>query len=312
VQLPMDPNINYGSDHMKALAFGEVLWDMVDGTALMGGAPYNVSAHLRKMGAEAFMISSVGRDELGERAVSNMAAANVSPEFVNLHDNNPTGTVDVVLNESGEPSYTINENTAWDDIRLTRKQLSALWRLTFDLFIFGNLSQRTAQNRKTLNAVLENINAGEVFYDVNLRQPYYKKEWIETSLERSTIVKLNKEESELLSVLLFSAEYDLATFVQELAETYELKIACVTLGAEGALLYTDRLFNVSGHKIAVADTIGAGDGFSAGFLRYLLSGFSPEVSANFGCKVGAYVASQPGAIPEYSAELEEAINSKQS
>ncbi len=289
---------------MKAISFGEILWDIIEGKAHIGGAPFNLTAHLAKMGFNSYIISALGSDELGDKALKALKSFNMNDAYVSTLKEYPTGTVDVKITGEGMPTYIIHENTAWDNISLSQKQHNDLGSQNWDVFCFGTLAQRTESNRTLLTRLLENIKSKHVFYDVNLRQEYFKKEWIENSLKKSTIVKVNDEEAEFLSEKLFNKKLTEKRFAEELAKVYDVSLVCITRGGDGVAVYNNNEFcEIPSVKVKVADTVGAGDSFSAGFLYAYLTGHSPEKSAKFAVKVGGFVASSYGAIPEYSNDL---------
>jgi len=293
---------------IKVLAFGELLWDIIGGKAYIGGAPFNLASHLAKMDVKSTYISTVGKDSLGEKALKIAEKYGLDPNYIAIHPHLPTGKVDVYLNQKGHPKYTINKDTAWDQIILKERYMDLLFKENWDAFCFGTLAQRTESNRKVLQGLFSNLNCEYIFYDVNLRQNFYQKEWIEHSLYSSNIVKLNEEEVTTLSELLLGKVVNKEEFCHAISSEYSLKIICITLGENGSIVYDGQeFFRVSGVKVKVVDTVGAGDSFSAAFLFSLLSGLTPRESGSFANQVGAFVASQSGAVPEYSSILKEQI-----
>jgi len=304
-----DNGTNRGSQIMKAISFGEILWDIIENKAHIGGAPFNLTAHLAKMGMRSYIISALGDDDLGHQAMDKVKSFNMNDSYISVLKKYPTGTVDVELTGDGMPTYIIHEDTAWDNIVLTKEQLNKLSSENWDVFCFGTLAQRTESNRKLLFETLENISAKHIFYDVNLRQEYYRKEWIETSLHKSTIVKVNDEEAVFLSKQLFNKEMPEKDFAEKLSNKYNIELVCITRGGEGVAIYHNNNFiEIPSVKVKVADTVGAGDSFSAGFLYAYLSGKNPQEAANFAVKVGGFVASSFGAIPDYSGNIKKEID----
>lgn len=289
---------------MRALSFGEILWDIIDGKPYIGGAPFNLASHLAKMGMEVAMISAVGHDALGESAMERVRSFGVDTSYIARDESRPTGTVDVVLSPEGQPEYEIHENTAWDAISLDQKQLSDIASTEWDLFCFGTLAQRSTENRDSLAAAIEAANPREVVYDVNLRQSYFDRDWIERSLRMCTVLKLNNSEAEFLAEYLYRSPMGIDAFCDQTAQVYEIPIICVTLGADGASVW-DRgaVAWVPGFEVDVVDTVGSGDAFTAGFLYALLNQRTPVEAIRFACRIGAWVASNRSAIPEYSAEI---------
>ncbi|OGV50626.1 MAG: hypothetical protein A2017_06900 [Lentisphaerae bacterium GWF2_44_16] len=289
---------------MRALSFGELLWDIIGNKEYLGGAPFNLTAHLAGMGTEVSIISALGRDDLGKDALFDAEDLNVDTEFIQVHDRYPTGTVDVKVDNKGIPSYAINENTAWDNIDVNDNAILRIKEKSWNVFCFGTLAQRTETNRKSLWKIIENISFDHIFYDVNLRQNYFEKEHIEKSLKASSIVKLNSEEAVFLSQYIFNGTMTEKEFAARLSVEYGIEIVCITRGENGsAVFYENEFREIPGIPVKTADTVGAGDSYGAAFLFAFLSGKSPSEAAAFAGKIASYVASQNGAIPEYSEEI---------
>lgn len=288
---------------MELLSFGEILWDIIEEKEYLGGAPFNLAAHAAKMGIDSFMISSVGKDQRGTDALRIAGDLKVDKTFIDIHHDKPTGTVDVFL-KNGQPAYTINENVAWDEIIINEGLLEKIEGTKWDVFCFGTLVQRTGSNRKLLDEIFSILNARHIFYDINLRQNYYDIDRIKNSLAHSTIVKLNEEEAEVISELSYNEVLGQKELSANIAKDYNIDIVCITRGENGAAIYSKEEFEeIPGIHVNVADTVGAGDGFSAGFLYVYLLTKDAFKSGDFACRIGAYVASRAGAIPDYSDKI---------
>lgn len=92
---------------MKALLFGEILWDIIDSKPCIGGAPFNLAAHLTNMGFKSTLISSVGKDALGRKALKEAKKRGINSSFIRIHPYLPTGIVEVNLDEKRHPAYLI-------------------------------------------------------------------------------------------------------------------------------------------------------------------------------------------------------------
>ena len=293
---------------MKALLYGEILWDIIDSKPYIGGAPFNLAAHLSKMGINSTLVSSVGKDALGKRALKEAKKRGINSTFIKVHPDLPTGIVKVSLDGAGHPTYTINENVAWDNIILDQDLMDGLGKNGWEVFCFGTLAQRTKENREILTQIISQAHPHHIFYDVNLRQNYYQKEWIEKSLCQSSIVKLNDRETLIVSELLFGETLKQENFIQRICQEYDLSIICITHGKNGSSIYYDgKLEKVAGINGPVADTVGGGDSYSAGFLFSYLCGTSIYEAAEFAEMVGNFVVSQSGAVPKYPKWLEKEI-----
>lgn len=292
---------------MKLLSFGEVLWDIVDSQEYLGGAPFNLAAHAGRCGGDCAMISCLGKDSRGQTALAAAEKMQIDCRYVRIDENHPTGTVDAVISATGQPDYIIHEPVAYDFIDLDDDTIREIVQNRFDVFCFGTLAQRSEVSRDSLMRLLAGLSGSgtRIFYDVNLRQNYYNKDILEASLRACDILKLNDDEVGVLSQLLFDApRMDAEDFCRKLAGEMNIKDIVVTMGEKGAMVFdSDRCQVIEGHKVEVADTIGAGDAFSAVFLCKKMNGctsWQATVAAN---RVGAFVASKSGAIPEYDDKI---------
>lgn len=291
---------------MDVLCFGEILFDRIEGEAFLGGAPMNFAAHSAKLGARSFILSRVGEDELGERAVREAEKLGVETKFIQTDKDLPTGTVDVQLDQ-GSPAYVIHEDVAFDRINL-EEFIIHYTVAEFDFIYFGTLAQRDEVSRSTLWQLTEDIEFPEVFFDVNLRQDYYTPEIIHVSLHKATIFKLNDEEAEVLSEMLFGRQMTLREFCDAVAADFMLRIIIVTRGGEGCLVWQDgEVQEVPGVDTKVNDTVGAGDAFSAAFMYFYLKSGNARKAAEKANHLGAFVAGARGAVPEYSDDLRLAL-----
>ncbi len=274
------------------ICFGEVLWDVYPQGKKLGGAPFNVAAHLIQLGQKAYMISRIGKDGLGDEIKLEIKNKKIPLSTIQIDEEYRTGTVDVLLDEYGKPSYKINFPAAWDFIQYT-ESISKLVSNAAAL-IYGSLSCR---NRVSYDTLFQLINqAPKTICDLNIRQGFYSKPLIEKLIQSASILKINDDEALLLSQL-FSI--DLNNLYVEVSERYQVEIIIQTLGAKGAELFSNgSIIQAPGLSIDVKDTVGSGDAFLAGFIHSYLQGKELETALNKGCELGAFVATQWGAIPE--------------
>ena len=290
----------------KILSFGEILWDVINDQEYIGGAPFNLAAHLAKLNSTSYLVSRVGDDRRGKKAVKEVENLGVKKKLIQKDDNHPTGWVDVTLDEDGSPSYILHEDVAYDFVEYNDKIEKMLNEQIFDVFCFGTLGQRNETSRRTLNKILDNIDSKEIFLDINLRKQYFNENIIRDSLESATILKLNDEEVIVLAELLFNRKMPEKEFVNIISQRFELPLICITKGEKGcSVFYDQKLKHITAVEVEVADTVGAGDGFSAGFLYHICQHNDPFTSAHHGNYLGAYVASRDGAIPEYNQKIRE-------
>jgi fructokinase len=246
------------------LVFGEALFDCFpDGVEVLGGAPFNVAWHLAAFGLAPVFVSRVGEDALGERIADAMRERGMPMLGLQRDPTHPTGTVQVSLS-GGEPSYQIVEDRAYDNIEAAA--LPALPERS--LLYHGSLALRNAVSAEALGALRERLRPA-VFVDVNLRDPWWRKEQLSDLLEKATWVKLNADELELLA----PAGDDVESRARALLERYSLETVFATLGARGAFaLGADgAISRVSpAGDIEVVDAVGAGDGFASVLILGLI------------------------------------------
>ena len=278
---------------MDVVAFGEILWDVIDGVPHIGGAPFNFAAHAARCGLKSSIVSAVGNDDLGHRALVEAERLGVDVSMVGVHPNLPTGTVNVTLAD-GMPSYEIVRPVAWDEItgRLTSVPTAdAQERVPPRAFYFGTLAQRSSVSASTLGSLLDTYASSLVFFDVNLRQDYWSVELVEKGLAFTDILKVNDDEMRTLG---FVPESLFAHFPR-------LKTVVETRGAAGCRVTSRDGEAFDSPAISdgpVVDTIGAGDSFSAAFLAAVLRGESLASAAESGNRLAGKVAARAGAIPE--------------
>jgi len=280
----------------------------------LGGAPFNLAAHAARCGAQTTILSRLGQDALGTEALAAVAKYGVEDRLVQRDTDHATGTVDVTVSEDGQPTYLIHESVAYDYIDLSQPVLDSILAQSFDVFCFGTLAQRAPVSQKSLARLLKAFRgtSTRIFCDINLRQHYYQQDLLEVSLAVSHIVKLNEDEAAVLAGLLYH-DTTLARpeFCERLSEDLDIDIVLVTLGADGVGLFHDGHYHtVDGCPVQVADAIGAGDAFSAVFLYSLFCGHDPVQAASLANQVGAYVASQPGALPPYNEKIKASLRER--
>lgn len=291
---------------MRILSFGEILFDIIEGEHYLGGAPLNFAGHLAQFHTPAapvtsYMLSAVGTDALGERALQEIKKLGVHTSLVQQKESFPTGTVPVVIRD-GQPDYTILEQVAYDFIEFPATRLAD--EGSFDVLYFGTLAQRSEQSRQTLRQLLATHRFKQVFYDINLRKDSFTKDILQESLQHCTILKLNDEEVKVLSGLFYAQELGLEGFARRTALEYGIDVVVITAGAEGCYVLEDDVFEfVKGYPAKVVDTVGAGDSFSAAFVYHYFRTKDPLYAADIANRLGAFVASSRGPLPTYTPEL---------
>lgn len=284
------------------VGIGEVLWDVFPDVAHFGGAPANFACHAAALGADAWVVSAVGQDELGDRALDQLRSADVRIEAIERAPD-PTGIVDVILDAQKQASYVFAERVAWDHIGWDSK-LSALSNRC-DAVCYGTLAQRHPQSRHSIQQFLEATRDDALrLFDVNLRQHFYDHQTVCASLSKATLVKLNSDELPVIVRMLELAPSSEADALRGLCARYELRGGALTRGSRGSLLLWDgELHEEPPVQIAVADTVGAGDAFTAALVMGLLRGAPlPEVH-HHASAIARHVCTQFGATPSLPPAL---------
>ena len=289
---------------MRILTFGEFLYDCFDDGKVPGGAPFNLAVHLARLGAEVDFCTSVGKDADGDAALALMKKEGIGTDFCSRSEL-PTGRSFVRLTD-GQPQYHLQYPAAWDKILLPEIQGK------YDAFCFGTQAQRSDVSMRSLHLLLEKHPAKEVYLDLNLRGRYQNPDVLRYSIGQTTILKLSREEASQLSIIALPYhDGRREDFLRSVSEAFpNLKLILLTLDREGALLFrcSDGSVTVSPKPQAeVVSAVGAGDSFSAAFLRAYLSGESPEVCLKQGVLLADYVVTQIGAVPDYPEELRRAL-----
>ena len=280
---------------LKVIAIGEIVWDCLPAGRQLGGAPLNFAFFAKELGADAYAVSAVGNDSLGDETLEVAGKTCVDLSYVQRNDL-PTSRVLVTLDENGIPQYEIVEGVAWDSIECTDSALDLVKDAS--VICWGSLTQRSEKSRQSVLSLLEAAPASCVkVFDINIRQHYYSREVIETSLAYADILKLNEDELPLVASLLELTGLD-HDIVCQLIEKYDLKYLVYTHGTDFSEVYsaTGEYSHVPTPKVRVVDTVGAGDSFTAVFVTSLLQGLSMRESHAKAVKISAFVCTQHGAI----------------
>ncbi|TNF45358.1 MAG: carbohydrate kinase [Bacteroidetes bacterium] len=280
---------------------GELLWDVLPTGKQVGGAPCNFAFHAMQAGCESIVFSAVGNDQTGDELLSSLARLNINCEYIQ-HNSFPTGTVTVTLNEKGHPQYVIHENTAWDNIVFNTKTESKIREL--DAVCFGSLGQRNSVSARTIQEFLALVKPACVkVFDINLRQHFYSLEIITKSLNFADVLKLNDEELPVLSNL-FRLTGEVNNQLEQLLNQFSLKYIVYTMGEKGSIIISDDDFSfLESPKVVVADTVGAGDSFTAVLVSGLLNGLPLDKVHGAATRTAAYVCTQKGATPVIPFEI---------
>jgi fructokinase len=297
----MNPSLQH-----EVVCFGEVLWDILPTGPLPGGAPMNVAYHLKKLGTNPALITKIGLDKYGEDLVNILSKSGVTTDYFYVDYEHPTGLVYANVNDHHEVIYDIVYPSAWDFIEL-KDEMTALVKAA-KYFVYGSLTSRSKVSRDTVNQLLEV--AQTKVLDINLRPPHFHRSDVENLLSKADILKMNMAELELITGW-FSNFQTIEERIKLMQDEFKIETLIVTMGGDGALVnHKGTVHRHEGFKVEVADTIGSGDSFLAGFLHQLLTGSSIQDALAFASGIGAFIATQKGACPDYQiSQITALINS---
>ena len=283
------------------VGLGEALWDCLPNGSKLGGAPANFAYHTSQFGFDAYAVSALGNDALGDQTVKEFGERHL--HYIMLRVPFPTGTVQVQLDADGVPTYDIKRDVAWDNIPFT-PEVEALARRT-DCVCFGSLAQRSEVSRTTIYRFLATMPKSSLkIFDINLRQNFYTKEIIQESLRQCDILKINDEELVTIGRLFDYPGLDIENKCWLILGKYNLKMLVLTCGTNGSYVFApgEKSFQPTPH-VDVVDTVGAGDSFTGSFAAAILSGMPITDAHRLAVEVSAYVCTQQGAMPRLPQQL---------
>lgn len=293
------------------LAFGELLWDILPTATILGGAPFNFAYRANALGDRGLMISRLGRDSLGQKAFDKVLSLGLETTYLQWDEHNPTGTVQVSFDSENNPDYVIIPHVAYDHMEMngSLRDIAS----TVDCLCYGTLSQRSEKSRRTLEQLIEQSDRSLKFLDINLRKDCYSKDTIIFSLKKADVLKLNEDEAHQLAQLVEISHETIPQFCEAISNEWSLQYCLVTLAEKGAFAFSakgEKIFS-PGYKIDLADSLGAGDAFSAGFVHKILRGSYTEEACEYGNILGGLVATTDGATyPITQDEIDQFLNQK--
>jgi len=286
----------------KIAAFGELLWDLLPGGKVLGGAPANFIYRINSFGDHGTLLSKVGNDKAGKEAREALRNLGVSDENIQTDFEFPTGTVKIKIDRSGNPDFNIITDVAYDHIEINTEMIDAFCEA--DCVCFGTLVQRYGISKNTLRELVHESPGVVKFLDINLRKNCYTAATIEDSLQMANILKTNDEELLITKELLGLENKNLKDLALEVIEKYKLDILLCTLGSNGAFCLTNEevFYYDPGYQISLGDTVGSGDALSAGFVHYYMNNHPIDEALRFGNAAGALVATTTGATSHVSKD----------
>lgn len=287
----------------EIICIGEILWDSLPAGLFLGGAPFNVAHDLHMLGIGTRIISRVGSDRLGDEVMKRLAAKGISTDLIQVDDRLPTGLVEVVVDEKGNPTYNIRKPAAWDAMDVCEEHIEIV--RGSGMIVFGTLACRSELSRRTIHTLVEA--APLRVYDVNLRAGVEDRNLVGELLHAADIVKVNSAELEVLREW-FGLPAGDREAAEKLARTFSCKLIAVSLGAHGGSMWHEgEWVSHPGFNVKVETTVGAGDAFLAGILTSLVEGKSDEEMIETANLLGAYVVTKSEATPEFDAKGIESI-----
>ena len=294
---------------MRLISVGEILWDVIGGREHLGGALLNLSVHAARLGHDVSLVSAVGADQRGNRALGAMSSLGLSTDLVQRSEEWPTGIVTVTVADDGQPEFEIHRPAAYDSMQFDKSALERLAAWNPDWVCYGTLLSMYPRGRNVLFETMAALPRARRFYDVNLRPKSFTSELVLELLGRASVVKLNQDEVRSLEGMFQRDHSTLEEFCRDHAARWGWEAVCVTRGESGcALLARDQYVEVPGYRVQVADTVGAGDAFAAAFLHGLNSGWPAAQIGDFANRLGALVASRPGGAAPWSLDQIEALS----
>lgn len=293
----------------KVVGLGEILWDLLPAGPQLGGAPSNFAYIASLLGDHGIAASRLGDDPLGREARERLTRLHLSTAYLQTDAEHPTGTVRVELDPNGQASFEFAAKVAWDFLEWTPQ-----WRelaAQADAVCFGSLAQRGPVSRSTIENFLRAMRPSALrVFDVNLRQHFFTREILARTLEVATIVKVNHEElPRILEIFGLDASDDCSS-ARRLVTLHDVQLVCVTRGPRGSLIVS-RKGEVSEHpgfRVQIADTVGAGDAFTATMVHEYLRAAAIDHMNEAANRMGAWVASQPGGMPIPKNDLSQALS----
>jgi fructokinase len=280
---------------------GELLWDVLPTGKQLGGAPCNFAFHAMQAGCESYAVSAIGKDELGVELTHNLHELGLNNQYVQENEF-PTSTVTVGLDENGHPDFTIHENVAWDHIRWNKEMEQLAGKL--DAVCFGSLAQRKFESEHTIKSFISALKPECLkVFDINLRQNFYSEKLITNSLNVSDVLKLNEQELPIV-VGYLGCKGDIESQLDQLINHFKLRYVVYTMGSNGSIIRSAKESSYTEvPKIQVADTVGAGDAFTAIFITGILKGINLKEIHRKATEISAFVCTQKGATPKLKHEI---------
>jgi fructokinase len=290
---------------LKTLSFGAVIWDGIGLESLLGGDSLNVTANLCKLGAESFLLTRLGNDEKGRLAKARIENLGIKMKYVQMDPHHQTGCSKVIFDENHIPAYWFAEDASDEYITVDEELLANIRGEQFDIFWYSSYTQISTLSRTSLYQIIERGNFKLKFCDINIRRGFYPEDMLQSSFRFADILKMNDHEAALIAATLYEKDLAEEQLAQKIQNDFDIQILCVTKGRKGCTIYdrTGGKRDMAAAPFDIIDTVGAGDAFSAAFLMQYYTTGDPIEAARQGNILGGFVASQHGAIPDFSETI---------
>lgn len=287
---------NPGKENLSVVSIGEVLFDVFPCCRWLGGAPFNFIYHIKKLSGHGYFISGVGNDEAGREILEKMTRNNIPQDFVETDPVHPTGAAIVEVDKNGDPHFIIKEDCAYDFIRVT-PEISKFVENNASILYYGSLAQRNRVSREAIQSLWGR--GIKYFCDMNIRQQFYDKEIVSSSLKAADVLKVNLSELELISELLYAEPCEMDRVAKKLMKDFRIELLCITMGADGAVLYKgEEKDSYKASVSQIADTVGAGDAYSAILAIGYLKGWPIKRINGIASEFASGVCQIEGALPK--------------
>lgn len=285
------------SGNFLMVGLGEILWDLLPSGRVLGGAPTNFAYMASVLGDQGIVASRIGSDNRGQEAKQQLERLGLSTAYLQRDSEYRTGEAGVSLDSAGQPTFTIENQVAWDCLRWTANWEGLAKRA--DVICFGSLAQRAPVSTRTIDRFLSNSRPDSLrIFDVNLRQSYYDAEILTRSLEHANVVKLSERELSVVASIFQLKRTDEESLARMLLRKWNLKLVCVTRGARGSFLASsNECTDHPGFAVKVVDAVGAGDAFTACLAHYYARGYSLIEISEYANRLASWVATKAGATP---------------
>lgn len=282
---------------MKITSIGEILFDLFPTYKKLGGAPLNFIFHIHKLTGEGNIISRVGKDILGAKAIDEIKATGINTDYIQIDRIHATGIANVTLDENKNPKFDIDTERAFDFIEIT-EDIKHLVNGETNCLYFGTLAQRSETSRKSIQSLFKNPDL-KYFCDLNLRNDFYDEEIISTSLTSADFLKVNYQEMGLLNDIITQIDYNTEKVAFELMEQFNISMIAVTRGKDGSTIFENgKRYDYSSVNVKVKDTTGAGDAFAAMLCLGYLQGLEINRINKLANDFAGEICMIDGAIPK--------------